>query len=40
MPGKIINVAVLGIGFSANVFHIPYIVSLLLEDSFAIDGVF
>ena len=26
MPGKILNVAVLGIGFSANVFHIPFIV--------------
>ncbi|KZT60597.1 NAD(P)-binding protein [Calocera cornea HHB12733] len=28
MPDKIINVALIGIGNSANVFHIPYILSL------------
>lgn len=30
MSGKVINVAVLGIGFSATVFHIPYIVRIHL----------
>ncbi|KAJ3557817.1 hypothetical protein NM688_g1268 [Phlebia brevispora] len=38
MPGKIINVSVLGIGFSANVFHIPYILSL--QDIYKLHSIY